>query len=175
MAGTIRPRIRSDSAAKRRSDSVTVEADVEHVLYSQDDSGFAVVRLRRTGGEAMVAVGPLLGSQPGESLRLTGSFQDHPKYGRRFQVDTFASIAPSTVAGLERYLGSGLIPGIGATYAKRIVATFGLQTLDVLDHESRRLREVPGIGAKRAAALAEASASTTCAFGGRNLPAPGQR
>ena len=104
----------------------------------------------------MVAVGPLLGSQPGESLRLNGSFQDHPKYGRRFQVDTFASIAPSTVAGLERYLGSGLIPGIGATYAKRIVATFGLQTLDVLDHESRRLREVPGIGAKRAAALAEA-------------------
>ena len=156
MAGNSRPRIRSDTAAHRRSEIITVEAAVEHVLYSQDDSGFAVVRLRRVDGDPLVAVGPLLGSQPGESLRLSGAWQDHPKYGRRFQVDTFTSIAPSTVTGIERYLGSGLIPGIGATYAKRIVATFGLQTLDVLDNESRRLREVPGIGAKRAAALAKA-------------------
>jgi exodeoxyribonuclease V alpha subunit len=129
---------------------------VERVVYAQEDSGFAVLAVREPSGITAVAVGPLLGSGPGESLRLTGSWVDHPKYGRRFEVEAFAALAPTTVDGLERYLGSGMMPGIGATYAKRIVATFGLKTLEVLDSVSKRLTEVPGIGPKRATALAQA-------------------
>ena len=127
------------------------------VVYSQEQSGYAVLALQeRPDAPEAIAVGSLLGTQPGENLRLTGGWTEHPKYGRRFQVESYATISPRTVAGLEQYLGSGMVPGIGPGFARRIVAHFGLATLEVLDHSSRRLREVPGIGAKRAARVAQA-------------------
>ena len=127
------------------------------VVYSQEQSGYAVLALQeRPDAPEVIAVGSLLGTQPGENLRLTGGWTEHPKYGRRFQVESYATISPRTVAGLEQYLGSGMVPGIGPGFARRIVAHFGLATLEVLDHASRRLREVPGIGAKRAERVAQA-------------------
>ena len=126
-------------------------------MYSQEQSGYAVVALQeRPASAEVIAVGSLLGMQPGETVRLTGTWAEHPKYGRRFQVVSYATITPRTVAGLEQYLGSGLVPGIGPGFAHRIVNHFGLDTLEVLDHASRRLREVPGIGATRAERVARA-------------------
>jgi exodeoxyribonuclease V alpha subunit len=142
-----------------RSDSprTTLEGSVSRVVYEQEESGFAVLVLQRAedGGEA-VTVGNLLGIKPGETVRLTGGWVDHPRYGRRFEAQSYATVAPRTVAGLEQYLGSGMIPGIGPGFARRIVDHFGLKTLEVLDHASARLREVPGIGAARAKQVARA-------------------
>ena len=127
------------------------------MVYSQEQSGYAVVALQeRPDAPEVIAVGSLLGTQPGETLRLSGGWTEHPRYGRRFQVESFATITPRTEAGLEQYLGSGMVPGIGPGFARRIVSHFGLATLEVLDHASRRLREVPGIGAKRAERVARA-------------------
>ncbi len=145
------------AARSRAGAPVTVEGVVARVVYSQEQSGFAVVALQAQAGAAeVIAVGSLLGMQPGESVRLSGGWKRHPKYGRRFEVESYATITPRTAAGLEQYLGSGLVPGIGPGFARRIVSHFGLDTLEVLDHASRRLREVPGIGATRAERVAQA-------------------
>ena len=130
---------------------------MSRVVYEQEDSGFAVLALQQSAdGAAAVAVGNLLGIKPGETVRLAGSWVDHAKYGRRFEAQSYATIAPRTVAGLEQYLGSGMVPGIGPGFARRIVGHFGLGTLEVLDHAGARLREVPGIGAARAKLVAQA-------------------
>ncbi|MDE0023635.1 MAG: ATP-dependent RecD-like DNA helicase [Spirochaetaceae bacterium] len=130
---------------------------MRRVVYEQEESGFAVLVVQQPegGGEA-VAVGNLLGIKPGETVRLTGGWVEHPRYGRRFEAQSYATVAPRTVAGLEQYLGSGMVPGIGPGFARRIVGHFGLETLRVLDQASARLREVPGIGAARAGQVARA-------------------
>lgn len=102
------------------------------------------------GREATVT-GNLLGVQPGESLRITGRWTRHPRHGNRFQAESFASIAPETLLGIERYLSSGLVRGIGKELASRLVRRFGKETLEVIDHDDgTRLREVEGIGPERA-------------------------
>ncbi len=85
----------------------------------------------------------------GQTLRLTGFWREHPKYGRQFQATFAQETKPATLTGLEKYLGSGLIKGIGPVTAKRIVAHFGLETLDIIEESCFRLIEVPGIAQKR--------------------------
>ena len=101
-------------------------------------------------------VGPLLGAQPGESLRLTGRWTSHPQYGKQFEVWSYTTVLPATIQGIRRYLGSGLIKGIGPKMAERIVDHFGVDTLDVIEHEPERLVEVPGLGPKRTKMIAAA-------------------
>ena len=138
----------------------TLEATVDDVSYRSADGRFTVaqVSVHRAGGktEAMTAVGDLGAVSPGETLRLHGRPSRHAKYGDRFRVRTFTPVIPSTTAGIERFLGSGMIPGIGKGLAKRLVKRFGTRTLDVIAGESGRLREVNGIGKRRAAAISEA-------------------
>src|SRR6266540_1760824 len=107
-------------------------------------------------GDLLTVVGPLLGAQPGESLRLRGRWTSHPQYGRQFQVDTYDTVLPATIQGIRRYLGSGLIKGIGPKMAERIVGHFGQATLAVIEEEPGRLVEVPGLGPKRTAMLTTA-------------------
>jgi exodeoxyribonuclease V alpha subunit len=92
----------------------------------------------------------------GETLRLRGRFTVHPLYGERFRVEAFTPVVPETRDGIARYLGSGLVPGVGRAMADRLVARFGERTLEVIATQSQKLREVPGIGSKRAQAIAEA-------------------
>ena len=94
-------------------------------------------------------MGALLGAQPGESLRLRGRWASHPQYGRQFQVEAYDTVLPATIQGIRRYLGSGLIKGIGPKMAERIVEHFGQATLQVIEEEPTRLVEVPGLGPKR--------------------------
>ena len=101
-------------------------------------------------------VGPLPGVQCGETLQLTGEWTRHSQHGAQFKITTFKSELPSSVYGIRKYLGSGLVPGIGKVYANKIVDTFGTDTLRVLSEESGKLRKVPGIGKVRAAAIKEA-------------------
>jgi exodeoxyribonuclease V alpha subunit len=130
---------------------------IDDVLYRSADGQFSVVAATaEPSSERVVLVGELRDSAPGETLRVRGRFEQHATYGKRLRVTSFTPITPSTAAGIARYLGSGLIPGIGPAMAERLVGRFAERTLDVITTQSARLREVPGIGPQRAHAIAEA-------------------
>jgi exodeoxyribonuclease V alpha subunit len=136
----------------------TLEATLERITYANDETGYTVARVsaRGSGSELLTIVGNLLGAQPGESLRLQGRWKSHPQYGRQFEVASYTTVLPATLQGVRRYLGSGLIKGIGPKMAERIVAYFGLDTLRVIEEEPQRLIEVPGLGPKRTAKISAA-------------------
>jgi exodeoxyribonuclease V alpha subunit len=134
-----------------------IEGTLERVVYTNEENAWSVVRLAVAGArEPVTAVGNLLGVQPGESLRLTGSWIDDPRHGRQFRVASYATVVPATVKGIERYLGSGLIRGIGKVMAARLVTAFGLETLAVIENQPQRLEDVEGIGPKRSADIRRA-------------------
>ena len=138
-------------------DEEVLEAAVEEVVFRSDDGRFAVVRLESDrAGSPRTAVGDLGEIAPGEHLRMVGRWTEHAVYGPRFRVTSFTPTIPTTSQGITRYLGSGLIPGIGPALAGRLVERFGNETLDVIATQSSRLREVPGIGRQRASSIAEA-------------------
>ncbi len=127
----------------------TIEGTVERVAFASEENGWSVVRLIVRGQGQVTAVGHLLGVQPGESLRLTGQWVRDRKYGQQFRVDSYLLVTPSTFVGIEKYLSSGLIAGIGPELAKRLVQHFGLETLEVIDQHPQRLTEVAGVGRVR--------------------------
>ncbi|WP_285775087.1 ATP-dependent RecD-like DNA helicase [Microtetraspora sp. NBRC 13810] len=131
---------------------------LERITYANEETGYTIARVatERGGAELVTVVGPLLGAQVGESLRLTGRWTSHPRYGRQFEVWSYVTVLPATVQGIQRYLGSGLIKGIGPKMAERIVDHFGTATLDVIEKEPARLVEVPGLGPKRTKMIAAA-------------------
>jgi exodeoxyribonuclease V alpha subunit len=123
---------------------------IERITYSDEDSGYTVARLKVQGRRDLVtAVGNLMGTSPGESVRLQGRWSIHPRYGEQFKIDSFQSIQPATIYGIRKYLGSGLIKGIGPVMAGRIVKQFGKKTLDIIENNVQKLSEVEGIGNKR--------------------------
>ncbi|MGK5730750.1 SF1B family DNA helicase RecD2 [Streptomyces sp. URMC 124] len=128
-----------------------VEGVLERITYANEESGYTVARVDtgRGGGDLLTVVGSLLGAQPGESLRLEGRWGSHPQYGRQFTVENYTTVLPATIQGIRRYLGSGLIKGIGPRIADRITEHFGTDTLDVIESDPGRLVEVPGLGPKR--------------------------
>ncbi len=136
---------------------VTIEGEVKRIVFERADTGFLVARLQQKGKpDPVTFVGTLLPVSPGETVRLTGRWVEDKRFGRQLRVSTYETVLPGTVKGIERYLGSGLIEGIGPVYAKRLVEAFGVETLKVIDQEPQRLRRVPGIGEKRAAQIREA-------------------
>ncbi|UCH29931.1 MAG: AAA family ATPase, partial [Myxococcales bacterium] len=137
------------------SDEV-LEGVVEDVVFRSDDGKFTVIRLTSNEDSAHTAVGDLGQIAPGENVRLVGRWTQHAVYGPRFRVASFTPTIPATEKGLIRYLGSGLIPGIGPALAARLVERFGKDTLDVIATRSARLREVSGIGKQRAESIANA-------------------
>ncbi len=120
--------------AERHRGGAVLEAVLERITYANEDTGYTIARVAtdRSGADLLTVVGALLGVQPGESLRLVGRWSSHPRYGRQFEVDSFTTVLPATVQGIERYLGSGLIKGIGPRTAGRIVGHFGVDTLRVI-------------------------------------------
>src|SRR3982750_4132932 len=102
-------------AERRRAGGTVLDAVLERVTYANDETGYTIARVAtdRSGADLVTVVGALLGVQPGESLRLVGRWGSHPRYGRQFEVHSFTTVLPATVQGIERYLGSGLIKGIG--------------------------------------------------------------
>jgi exodeoxyribonuclease V alpha subunit len=137
--------------------TATLEGVLERVVFANEENAWSVVRLKVQGQhDPVTAVGNLLGVQPGESLRLTGAWIQDPKYGRQLRVTSYVTIAPATLAGIEKYLGSGLIQGVGKGLASRLVQSFGQATLEVIEGQPERLREVEGIGPQRAAAIVRA-------------------
>jgi len=128
----------------------TISGVVERLTYYSGESGYTVARLVRKGAsELTTIVGSFADIQPGQTLQLLGFWREHPQYGPQFQVTQYQETKPATLTGMEKYLGSGLIKGVGPVTAKRIVAHFGLETLDVIENQINRLSEVKGIAKKR--------------------------
>jgi len=135
----------------------TIEGSLEHITFCNEENGYSVVRVHVSGRrEPVTAVGNLLGVQPGEFLRLVGRWTNNKKYGEQFEATSFTTIKPSTVVGIEKYLGSGLVKGVGKVMASRLVKRFGLETLDVIERAPERLTEVEGIGPVRQARIQRA-------------------
>ncbi len=134
-----------------------LEGILDRITFYSEQDGYTVARVQpRDRDHLVTVVGRLLGVQVGESLELDGRWVDHPAHGRQFEVERYRTVLPATVEGIRRYLGSGLIKGVGPVTARRIAETFGTYTLHVLDHEPLRLREVPGLGPKRAERIVRA-------------------
>src|ERR1700742_5359344 len=132
---------------------------LERVTFCNPETGYTIARIapdRGTGRgpvsaatELITVVGPLLGAQVGESLRLRGRWTSHLKSGRQFDVHSYTTVLPATEQGISRYLGSGMIKGIGPVMAERMVNHFGVDIMHVIDDEPGRLIEVQGLVPKR--------------------------
>jgi len=139
-------------------DASVLDGVLERVTFANPETGYTIARIDpgRGGPDLITAVGPLLGAQVGESLRMRGRWTSHPKYGKQFEVHSYTTVLPATIAGIQRYLGSGLIKGIGPVMAERMVAHFGVDIMHVIDEEPGRLIEVDGLGPKRTAMITAA-------------------
>ena len=135
----------------------TITGQLEQIVFTNADNGYTVGRLKLPDREEPVTLaGSLPSARVGEELRVQGQWINHPRFGRQFKVEAFETVLPATLAGIEKYLGSGLIRGIGQVMAARIVGHFGPETLDVIGASPQRLCEVSGIGAARAQMIAQA-------------------
>lgn len=123
---------------------------IERLTFHSEESGYTVARLKAPKVQELVTVvGNFANIEAGQTLQMSGIWRDHPKFGQQFQVKTYRETKPATLTGIEKYLGSGLIKGVGPVTAKRIVEHFGLETLDIIENQIDRLIEVPGIAQKR--------------------------
>jgi len=130
---------------------------IERVTYNDAESGYAVLRIAVKGYPDLVtAVGTIASPAVGEVLNMRGVWIEHPKFGSQFKIMEYKSFAPSSVKGMEKYLGSGLIKGIGPSIAEKIVSLFGADAFEILDSHPERLIEIEGVGEKKAAAIHEA-------------------
>jgi exodeoxyribonuclease V alpha subunit len=135
----------------------TLEGVLESVTYTDEETGWSVVRVEVEGRRGPVAaVGNLAGVRPGECLRLSGRWERDRRFGEQFRVTSYLPVAPATLVGMERYLASGLIKGIGKVMAARLVKAFGLETMEVIERTPERLEEVEGIGPARRALIGAA-------------------
>ncbi|MBE5816519.1 MAG: ATP-dependent RecD-like DNA helicase [Clostridiales bacterium] len=138
---------------------VTITAQVEDIVFKNEETGFAVLEMSDTqGSDYFTAVGELARVMPGETLVLSGTWVKHREFGEQLKVYSYSSVAPSTKEGIVRYLSSGFIPGVGIATAGRIVDAFGEDTLEIIEKEPQRLYEVEGLGKKKIPVIVEALA-----------------
>lgn len=124
---------------------------VERVTFHSEESGFAVLRVRVRGRhDAVTVVGHAAAISPGEELRASGTWTNDPKHGPQFKAETVTTVTPTSPEGIERFLASGLVKGVGPHFARRLVEAFGTDVFEVIEAEPGRLREVPGVGPLRA-------------------------
>lgn len=132
-------------------------AQIERITYHDEESGYIVLRVQADGcNEHVTAVGLMTAPAVGSILNLKGSWKNHPKFGIQFDIKEYRAEIPTSASGIEKYLASGIIKGIGPAVAEKIVDKFGRDTIKILDNEPDKLTSVEGIGAKKAAAIREA-------------------
>jgi exodeoxyribonuclease V alpha subunit len=135
---------------EKRNEPSTLQGTLSRITYQHPETHYTVARIEIDGASSITAVGVIFPVSEGEEIKVTGGWKTHRRYGLQFQVDHWEKVDPATIEGIEKYLGSGLIKGIGPIYAKRLVSVFGLDTLRVLSEEPLRILEVDGIGELRA-------------------------
>lgn len=138
------------------ADMETVQGAVERVLFEAPDSDYIIFRIRREDDESLLTV---TGNGPkplvGDRIEIMGRWTQHKKYGRQMAASAWKRLVPDTADGIERFLASGAVKGIGPSLARRIVSAFGSQTMAVMEKEPKRLLEIEGIGAKKLAVITE--------------------
>jgi len=136
---------------------VELSGQIDRITFTNEETGFTIARVRVRGRrEQVTVVGTLMAPMPGEILDMRGEWSTHPKFGEQFKIAEYKTKVPATVDGIRKYLGSGLIKGLGPVMAGRIVDRFGENTLDVIENSIQRLATVAGIGKKRIAMIADA-------------------
>ncbi len=134
-----------------------LKGQIEQITYSDEESGFTIAKVNADGNRDLVTVvGNLMSPSPGAVLKMEGEWINHPRYGRQFKVINYKTAVPASVYGIKKYLGSGLIKGLGPVMAGRIVEKFGTKTLDVIEKKIEKLGEVEGVGEKRIAMIRHA-------------------
>lgn len=137
--------------------SATVEGTLERITFNNEENGYTIAKLHVTGvRKPLTIVGYLPGVSVGEALQLEGKWVQHPSYGKQLNVERYRVATPSTILSLKRYLGSGLLKGVGPVLAEHLVGYFGKDVLDILDNQPQRIYEVPNLGPRRARAIIEA-------------------
>jgi exodeoxyribonuclease V alpha subunit len=127
-----------------------LQGQIERITFTNEENGFTIAKVKVPGRHELVCVvGNLMAPMPGEIIKMQGEWTNHPKFGEQFKIVFYKSMVPASVSGIQKYLGSGLIKGIGPVMAKRIVKKFGKDTLDVIEADVEKLSTVEGIGAKR--------------------------
>jgi exodeoxyribonuclease V alpha subunit len=135
----------------------TLTGVLERIIFLNEENHYTIAEFRTDAASDKITItGALPGAQCGETLHLRGTWTKHAQHGDQFKVDSFKAELPSNVYGIRKYLGSGLVPGIGKVYANKIVDAFGTDTFRTLSEESAKLRDVPGIGKVRASAIKKA-------------------
>lgn len=135
---------------------VKLRCVIEHITYQNAENGYSILKVNVKGYKDLVTiVGHLLDVPVGSVLLCEGDWKVDKKYGSQFVVDSWEEVMPATIYGIEKYLGSGLVKGIGPKYARLIVAKFGLETIEVIENDIDRLHEVSGIGQKRVEKIRE--------------------
>ena len=144
-------------AADAAAALVIIEGTLERITFQNEANGWTIGRLLLPRQKAPVTIaGTLPTAHAGETLRLEGSWKQHPQYGRQFQVTRYQALIPGTIPGLKKYLGSGLLKGVGPVWAEHLVDAFGFDTLEVLEKAPERLFDIPGLGRARAESIARA-------------------
>lgn len=135
-----------------------VEGVIERITFRSDDTLYTVARINTREGREVTVVGPMPSAVVGQAVRVTGTWVTHKDYGKQFKLEKVETLAPATLVGIQRYLGSGLIRGIGPATAANLVKAFGLKTLEIIENQPDALLGVPGVGPKKAERISQAVA-----------------
>ncbi len=132
-----------------------ITVTIDRITFCNEQTGYYVLKASgRQYPHGVTVVGNFGIIQPGEEVRVYGTWACHPNFGMQFQAMKFTVLKPATLKGIEKYLGSGMIKGIGPVTARRLVETFGLDTLEVIENNPEKLAECPGIGPGKAEKIA---------------------
>lgn len=131
------------------------EGTIESIVYNNESNGYTVARLKMDR-DIVTIVGFLPLVSEGQSVRVSGQWVNHPEYGQQLKIESYSEVLPTSIKGIEKYLASGLIQGIGPVTAKRLVDRFGADTLDIIEYNPEKLMDVEGIGEKKAQVISEA-------------------
>lgn len=136
---------------------LNLQGQIERVTYLNEENSYTIAKVKVYGCRELVTVtGTIVNPTPGEIIKMQGEWGNHPKYGEQFNIAFCQCTTPATVYGMEKYLGSGLIKGIGPVMAKRIIKRFREETLNIIEQEIEKLGAVEGIGKKRLALIKKA-------------------
>ena len=134
---------------------ITIEGTIEEVIFRNDSNGYTVAILETTD-DVVTIVGYIPFINIGETIKVDGEWMNHPTYGEQIKIENISTVIPATLNGIEKYLSSGLIPYIGPKTAKKIVERFGMESLDIIESNPEKLKEIDGIGDKKVAKIMEA-------------------
>ena len=142
---------------KNSSSPLSIDGRLERITYFNENTHYTIARLKPAGLTAAVTVvGYLAGVSIGETLKVKGRWETHPKFGQQLKIDSFEVMLPAGIDGIRTYLGSGIVKGIGPSLASRMVKAFGVETLEIIEDHPQRLVEVDGIGEAKAALIQNA-------------------